>query len=161
MLGTLQSYSGIKKAGRLKNSVPERGTRPSIFVPIEGRLHRCSGGHLGRRDGLALAGHCQPDLCYGARPSVDRVPPCSILSRLAKWLSHSGQHRVEGQVWSSCSFAQQTRRSFAHSSALCRPITGASQMSDEAAVRDDLAMLMVSEGMPRAPAVSHPSIQPH
>ena len=91
-------------------------------------------------------------------PSVDRVSPRSRPSRPAKSLSHSVPHRVEGQVSSSCSCAQHTRRTPARSTALSQPVIGASQMSDEAAVRDDLTMLMVGEGTPQAPAVSHPSI---
>ena len=74
-------------------------------------------------------------------PSVDRAPPRSRPSRPAKLLSHSVRHRVEGQVSASCSCAQHTRRTPARSTALSRPVIGASQMSDEAAVQDDLAMV--------------------
>ena len=143
---------------RLQNSVPQRGTRPSILARIEGRLCEGAGGRPGRRVGPALAGHCWPDLLDHIRPSVDRVPPHSRPSRPAQLLSHSVRHRVEGQVSASCSCAQHTRRRPARSIALSRPVIGASQVSDEAAGREDLAMLMVAEGTPRAPAMSLPSI---
>ena len=96
---------------RLQNSVPQRGTRPSILARIEGRFPQGSGGRPGRHDGPALTGHCCPDLFYGARPSVGRVPPRSSSSRLAKLLSHCVWHGVEGQVWASCCCAQHSRRS--------------------------------------------------
>ena len=109
-------------------------------------------------DGPALAGHRRLDLLYGIQPSVGQVPPRSRPSRPAKLLSHSVRHRVEGQASASCSCAQHTRRTPARSTALSQPVIRASQIRDGAAVRDDLAMLMVGEGTPRAPAVSHPSI---
>ena len=133
-------------------------TRPSMLARIEGRFREGAGGRPGRRVGPALAGHCWPDLLDDTRPSVDRAPPRSRPSRPAKLLSHSVRHRVEGQVSASCSCAQHTRRTPARSTALSRPVIGASQMSDEAAVRDDLVMMMVGEGTPQAPAMSLPSI---
>ena len=80
---------------RLQNSVPQLGTRPSILAQIEGRFRRAARGRPGLPDGPDLTGHSWPDLFDDTRPSVARAPPRSSSSRLAKWLSHSVQHRVE------------------------------------------------------------------